>query len=826
MAGTIISGTYGVGITLSSPTYNPATVTGLIDIGGGIALKGPAGTEWAIDNTGTIESTGSAGYGIALAAGGSVDNASAALIYGSVEGVRIYGSAGSITNAGSIEGKTGPGNNGTSDGLMLNAGGTVSNTAAGFITGYTGILAAGGMATIVNSGGEIFGDFQPIAQAFGGSGFAVFLSAGGAVSNIGSGAIVGAFDGIFGAAGTVVNQGNIQGIQPYGSGVYFYAAGAVSNAASAAITGSNAVVGKSGLTLANQGLIDGFSGDGVQLQAGGTIDNAIGGTIAGYRHAISAIGAFGSLSGPGTVVNDGTIAGTGDSGYGIYLTAGGFVSNQSAGLMTGQNAAAIDVKGDVATVDNAGQISATLLQGVGINLAAGGTVSNAAGGTIVGYAGIVTDTGLVVNAGSIAGTHGAGIELWFGGTVVNDGNGMIAGSGPSGAYYGVVVQYGSGTVANAGTIAATGTNAAAVLFAPSYANLLVVDPGSDFIGQVDGGNTAGSAIVSTLKLASAASSGTLSGLGSQFVNFGSIEFDPGAKWTIGGDAAGLAGTISGFAPGDTIGVSGFSATGSDYAGGILTLSAPGGTVELQLPGTFTISDFDIASVGGVTDVTLNDAPCFRAGTRIATERGDVPVEALRPGELVATLAATGARWAEVIWLGYRSIDCLRHSRPHHVWPIRVAVGAFGPGRPYRDLWLSPDHAVFIDEVLIPVKHLVNGRTITRMPVKRVTYHHVELARHAVLLAEGLPAESYLDTGDRGNFANGGGATRLFADFATSRFDVAAMWEAKACAPLIVSGRELTAVRHWVNGMANSTPSVRRPRADRAVTPGTRGERRD
>lgn len=213
MTGTIISGIYGVGITLSSPTCNPATVTGLIDIGGGVALTGAAGTEWAIANSGTIQSTGSAGYGIVLAAGGSVDNTSAALIYGAVAGVRIYGSTGSITNAGSIEGKTGPGNNGASDGVMLSVGGTVSNTAAGFITGYTGILAAGGMATIVNSGGEIFGDFQPIAKAFGGSGFAVLLSAGGAVSNMGSGEIVGAFEGIFfGAAGTVVNQGNIQGI--------------------------------------------------------------------------------------------------------------------------------------------------------------------------------------------------------------------------------------------------------------------------------------------------------------------------------------------------------------------------------------------------------------------------------------------------------------------------------------------------------------------------------------------------------------------------------------------------------------------------------------
>ena len=73
--------------------------------------------------------------------------------------------------------------------------------------------------------------------------------------------------------------------------------------------------------------------------------------------------------------------------------------------------------------------------------------------------------------------------------------------------------------------------------------------------------------------------------------------------------------------------------------------------------------------------------------------------------------------------------------------MRVAAGAFGPGRPHSDLWLSPDHAVYVEEVLIPVRYLVNGTTITQVPVERVTYHHLELAEHNVLLAEGLPAES-------------------------------------------------------------------------------------
>jgi hypothetical protein len=102
--------------------------------------------------------------------------------------------------------------------------------------------------------------------------------------------------------------------------------------------------------------------------------------------------------------------------------------------------------------------------------------------------------------------------------------------------------------------------------------------------------------------------------------------------------------------------------------------------------------------------------------------------------------------------------------------------------------LSPDHAVFVGGVLIPVKLLVNGVTITQVPVERVTYCHVELAEHDVLLAEGLPAESYLDMRDGSNYAHRAGAMRLVPDYA------ARMWEAFGCAPLIVTGPELVAAR--------------------------------
>ena len=122
---------------------------------------------------------------------------------------------------------------------------------------------------------------------------------------------------------------------------------------------------------------------------------------------------------------------------------------------------------------------------------------------------------------------------------------------------------------------------------------------------------------------------------------------------------------------------------------------------------------------GGTLVTAEAAPCFRAGTRILTEHGEIAVENLLVGDLVRT-GPDGAA-APIIWIGRREVDCARHTRPNRVWPVRVAAHAFGPGRPRTDLFLSPDHAVYLNDVLIPIRELIDGRSIARVPVDRVVY---------------------------------------------------------------------------------------------------------
>ena len=183
------------------------------------------------------------------------------------------------------------------------------------------------------------------------------------------------------------------------------------------------------------------------------------------------------------------------------------------------------------------------------------------------------------------------------------------------------------------------------------------------------------------------------------------------------------------------------------------------------------------------------AACFAEGTRIGVAGGDLPIERLQPGDLVRT-RDHGLR--PVQWVGHRRTDCRRHPSPRDVWPVEVAADAFGPGRPHRALLLSPDHAVHIagrggPDVLIPVRHLLNGATVRQHAVDHVTYWHVELPSHDVVLAEGLACESYLDTGNRGAFDNGGPAIALHPMFAR------ATWAEPGCVELVTAGPVVVAV---------------------------------
>jgi hypothetical protein len=509
MTGRTIAGTYTAGISLTDPGDNPVTVLsgGIIDTGSGVALQGSSGTYWTIGNAGMVEATETTAgdIGVLLAGGGAVTNLTGGTIGGYDFGVSITGT-GSVINDGHIGAsktvKPGYSYNSTTGvftplnaGVALGGGG-ISNAASAVISGYFQGVALGGNGSVVNAG---------TVQG----GYGIVLTDGGTVSNASSGTVTSAGYGVL-ALGTntaaLDNQGVINSKDAVG--VDLFRGGSLNNAGAALITGamSGVVLGASTLgTVTNAGSIIGDQRVGVALYGGGSATNAAAGTIGGGYFGLRAANTASSVS----VVNFGSLFSvqsyTGSPGFdaaGVNLVGGGTVSN---GLT--------------------GRIQSTW-KGVEI-----GNPSASAPGTVLNQG--------FIYASNSNGSTGAGVWINGPAMISNAASGTIAG-GPF-----AIVVYNATTLVNYGRIAAVqyGTHTAFALDVvnPGFAESVAVAPGATFVGVVSGGNSIGSSVVSTLEFRSGNQIGSLSGIGSHYVEFGHISIDSGASWQLTGSNTLVAG---------------------------------------------------------------------------------------------------------------------------------------------------------------------------------------------------------------------------------------------------------------------------------------------
>ena len=308
----------------------------------------------------------------------------------------------------------------------------------------------------------------------------------------------------------------------------------------------------------------------------GNVTNS--GTITGGSRVVHSGGLL-------TVTNTGAILTIGTADTGVRSFGGGFVTNSVSGTISGGRYG-VEIVNAAGTVENSGTILA----------------SN-------GYA-IVLSTGTILNANLIAGGGALG-AVYFGGTggLTNLASGTIT------AAKGVVFAgSGNDTVSNFGTIA--GTGGTAVSFGSANGRL-IDNPGAVFTGAIFGGGS-GTAV---MELASAASTGTISGFGTTVTNFASLVFDTGARWIVTGDtaASGL-GTIgiSGFATGDTIDLTGFVAVGDTFGTNVVTFTnAASATATLNLEGAFSSANLRFAADGsGGTEIFVGAAPALVYGQTI------------------------------------------------------------------------------------------------------------------------------------------------------------------------------------------------------------------
>jgi hypothetical protein len=218
----------------------------------------------------------------------------------------------------------------------------------------------------------------------------------------------------------------------------------------------------------------------------------------------------------------------------------------------------------------------------------------------------------------------------------------------------------------------------------------------------------------------------------------------------------------------------------------------GGSIVATDANNLLIGDFALSVAAGQPAVTIvsdghggalitlgDDLPCFARGTRLLTPSGYRPIETFDPGDLVVTRDGVSR---PISWIGRRTMDL---DDPDDQ-PIRFAPGAIARFVPARPVTLSPLHAVFLDGVLVPALHLVNGATIRRDAQGAVTYYHIELDRHDIVLAEAMPVETYLENGNR---------AQLYEERGIRAHCTA------PCAPLVTGGPLLARLRRRLHNLA-------------------------
>ncbi len=551
------------------------------------------------------------------------------------------------------------------------------------------------------------------------------------------------------------------------------------------------------------------TGIGVGKGGTGTLEVLAGGTVSLQANHIgvgTTAGATGTVivDGAGALISFSSLAAgidPGDGGTGILeVEGGGTVSIQGGGIGIGHVAGS---SGTVVVSGTGSEIIAEGTLGVGVGQVAQGVMTIASGGLVK------IEMGRSLNIGGESGTPGVdGL-----GTVVLQSSGTLGGtldvSGKAFLWSGSTLSVDSSSAVDIGTSGSF--DAGDVLIESGHT---LVGNGLISAGAVNDGNIEASSSVA----AGQPSPGTLEITGS-VSGTGAIDIDANANLRLDGSVDSQSVTFGGTSaamilgtPGtqsadaiinlqnfDRIELAGISISDAVFNQG----STPDvGSITVTGSETYIFNDVTFAAgastrlLTGFDATTGNDyiqVACYLEGTRILTDKGEVPVESLAIGDNVITRSG---KPKPIKWIGRRSYAGAFAAANPTLAPVLIRAGALADGVPRRDLYVSPEHAMYLDGVLVPARQLVNGTSIlATRDIDPIRYFHIELDQHDVIYAEGAAAETFVDCDSRGMFHNATEYAHLYPDEQQTKW--------RFCAKVVERGRKLVAINNRLAARAAS-----------------------
>jgi hypothetical protein len=145
--------------------------------------------------------------------------------------------------------------------------------------------------------------------------------------------------------------------------------------------------------------------------------------------------------------------------------------------------------------------------------------------------------------------------------------------------------------------------------------------------------------------------------------------------------------------------------------------------------------------------------CFVRGTLVDLRRGATPIEDVKIGDEIRTHRGD---WTPVKWVGHMSFSRADDaSWRHGQKPVVFRRNSISDNVPSRDLYVSQQHAMLVDDVFVPAKYLVNGTSIAFADpnASALEYFQIECEQHEAIFAHGAACETFFATELRPRFAN-------------------------------------------------------------------------